>query len=429
VDARPDPTLDAAVRGQLTAQASLVRRLSEGQISNISAHLMQLHSGFDRCANRGQVNLGAAQAAGRGKAAEGAWRADGVRTPAGFGEGAAIGAAGATGTAYAASPAIASFTATAPSIAEQADGVRTPAAAGAEGAPSSDSTQDDNRCLSEALFGSGNFALWMGGSIDYGEMNGGLDTRNRFHAQGLTVGLDYQLSEHITGGFALGGGWDTTRVTGETRTQGRGRFASLYASLQPLSLISLDALLGYGSARLDNRRWESTDEVLLTGDRRGSSWFGALNASARIRAAGVDVQPFARVQYVRNVLDAYAEQGDTSLALSFEDARLGASAFASGFSLSRTFTMSAFALTPAVRVGYEHHFDSKQSQALYYSDLGADERSIVDVRASPIDTHSAELSLELSTLGRFRMGVGYSYSSGSSAFVSRAFRISAGLEL
>jgi hypothetical protein len=74
-------------------------------------------------------------------------------------------------------------------------------------------------------------------------------------------------------------------------------------------------------------------------------------------------------------------------------------------------------------------FDVTQSQSLFYSDIGPEELSTIDVQARPRSVRRGGLTLQLRSVRGIRVELGYGYATSSNSFISRTFRASASAQL
>ena len=315
---RPDPTLDAEVRGLIDAQAESTRRFAKAQIDNFQRRLEATHRGdrsFDNSL-RFQATSHCRQAE-RGVAAQPCsqptWDAD--------------------ANMQAGDPA------TQPPTARTAV--------------------------------DGDLGLWVGGAI----RSGSLDKQSQragvdFQSDGLSVGADYRASDWLALGAGLGWGRDDSDVgSNGSRSKATAYTLALYASIHPGKHFFFDTLLGYQLLSYDLRRYVTDNGELAEGGRDGSQWIASVSTGADLQRGDWQITPYARVDMARATLDAYSEAAMAPYALHYEDMDVATTTGNLGLRLEWRREMSWGQFTPQLRVEYQRDFQGRGDATLSYADI------------------------------------------------------------
>ncbi len=361
VSARPDPSSDATVAGTLSQQALSQRRFIDAQLSNVSAHLLAQHAGFDACANAGGLSLGSA--------------------------------------------------ATAPAADAVGDKPQQAAVA-----------TTDADCLSRALFDSGVVALWSAGSIDRGAIALPGANRTDLSSSGLTVGLDYRLGTQVLIGAALGGGWDRADLDAlGSSLDSANRSGEVYVQWELNRVFAASAQLGYARYSSNSVRWAAAGDAWLQGSRAGSAWFSAVALQAGLGTDRTHVDPYARVAVVNAHLSPYQEAGAAALALGYAGVQATSESFVAGIALSHDVSLRRAALlTPLVRIEEQRSAGGNPAQALYYS-AAPGTAYATRLTAFPVAVTTGEAGLELRLPAGWRCELGVTYTGGSDSYLMRSY--------
>jgi uncharacterized protein YhjY with autotransporter beta-barrel domain len=371
LDPRPDPALDPDVIGLVSAQVAATQRFASAQIDNISRHLESLHGDFNPCS----YNFGIAPPIDRA----GQNPANGYNPYAGDVTGADL----------------------APPAARPLPGRRD--------------------C---ALDWATSMAAWTAGSFQFGSMTpSGLSNSNRFYSAGLTAGLDLRLNHNVIVGAAIGYGADRTDVGSDgTRSDAASYTAIGYASVRLYDPLFLDTSLGYGSLGFDNRRWVSGDSTIVSGNRKGSYWFGAATLSLELGRDGVKFAPYVGGNYMSAKLDGYSESGASSELLTFQQSTFSATSAVAGLRGSIDMPTAFGILTPNARIEYRNTWLSAYDQSMYYSDLGSGVLSTIAQPGTKQGTTTAALGLRARTPGGLTTEIEYGVSGGTGSLLAQTLR-------
>jgi large repetitive protein len=308
VVARPDPTLDAGVRGINSAQISAASRYGMTQLGNLNARMQMLHLGHDPCSTR--IDIG-------------------------------------TNIRW-----------------ERAEGVVEKQTSDAEASGST--TDRKSGCdRAYAVWAAGNV------DFGFLQPNRNA-RRSDFRSEGLTVGADTKLGDLLVVGAALGYGHDRTDLdTFGTQSESQARSVSLYGSYRPAKALYMDAMVGYGQLSFDLHRWQADDRALLRGSRDGSHWYASLALGTVLQAQDVKLSPYARMDHVRSRLDEYAENGDSGALLSYDRMSFSEDTIALGLYAGYTVRLNAMVLEPGLRLEQRRVRSGRAEQSVTYLDAPA----------------------------------------------------------
>ena len=316
VSARPDPSLDPAVRALERAQIDAARRFVSMQSANFGRRLERLHDDTSRRPVEAAIGLSmpmscAARASAR--------------------DGAHAGCAG--------------------------DGVLALGNAQPRGS-ASDAGSD--------------WSMWFSGTLRSGDQdgrNGGV-THFDFETDGISVGAD----RRIDGALAIGGGagWahDRSALSDEgSRSIATARTVAIYASYHPGERWFLDGLFGWQSVDFDLRRRIAANGATVQGSRSGGQWFGGITFGADIRDGAWHWMPYARTDFARGRLDGYVEHGDPAFALAYDDADLDSLSADLGLRVGYRLDTRWGMFEPEARMEYQHDFRGVGATTLQYADM------------------------------------------------------------
>ena len=151
-----------------------------------------------------------------------------------------------------------------------------------------------------------------------------------------------------------------------------------YASYQPFTGWFLDAVAGYGSLSFNNQRFDSFDSSTVTGTRSGTEWFSSLTASTDFRTGAMKFSPYVRADLMSASLQSYAEQGASSLALTYAGVSFSSTAAVLGVRGTYDIPMSWGVLQPTGRLEFRHELDGGFNQSMFYTDLGAGQTYVLN---------------------------------------------------
>ncbi|MFT0519097.1 putative Ig domain-containing protein [Pseudomonas faucium] len=363
VQPRPDPTRDAEVIGLLNAQSRAAERFASTQMDNFNRRLEQLHrptcdrDSFNANVRHGRddVSLG-----GLGKALRDELEGNGKGQ-------------------------------------EQEDERRR---------QEKDSAQaTSGECREEAL------AFWTDGFVNTGSNRARGAKDNSFTTFGLSAGMDYRLSPRAVVGVGIGYGNDRTDVgEQDSRSDGDALGLAAYLSVNPLSEMYIDALLGYNRIRFDSRRYVTANpsEGYAHGSRDADQLFASLTASYEYRQGALSLAPYARVNSSYTRLDAYSERGGGIYGLSYDEQNLRNVTSFLGVRSAYDIQTGLGVLTPRVGLAWGHNFERNEDYRMRYTDQGSD-GMLYRLSPDPQDSNfmDLDLGLDLSVGRAWRVGFSY----------------------
>ncbi|OYY91301.1 MAG: hypothetical protein B7Y45_03210, partial [Sphingomonas sp. 28-66-16] len=363
VTARPDPSVDPAVRALSDAQAEATRRFAQAQIGNFMRRNEQLHHpssgrsdplGFRFNSRDGSSGFGDARfyngdlditermrwaSDGRsggidsltnpdapGGGGRGGGRRGGV--PRGPGEG-TYGAGATTGNS--------------------------PGFGAAEGGSGGRSI--------------GGLAIWTGGAIEIGTRDAtSRRTKITASTSGLSGGIDMRIGEDVTVGVGGGYGADLSEIDGGAgRVRSDTSVVAAYGSAVPIDGFFLDGVIGYGTLRFNTRRL--VGNALATGGRDGSMWFGALSAGIDRNNGPLLWSVYGHLEWLDATLGSYAETGAGRLNLRFDERNVSSLSSVIGGRLGFTQKVSFGSVSPQIRGEWQHEFNGSSLQGVDYADI------------------------------------------------------------
>jgi hypothetical protein len=359
---RPDPTLDPAVRGVNSTQASAAARFGAAQIDNVIARTRMVHLGHDPCSTR--IDIGTNIRWERTQVTDGQTRTQSAN--------------------------------------------RTEL--------KNESNRDRSRCERP-------FALWAAGHIDFGFLRpSSAPSRSDFRTSGVSLGADMKLRDGLVAGVALGYGREETEIdVGGSENQARAQSLMLYGSFEPLRSIRVDAMLGYGDLSFDARRWQAVDTVLLSGDRDGSQYHGSLALSAVWQSQGMKLAPYARCDHVRNQLDPHREPDSATATLNYGSMNVSADSIALGLYAAHSLSVGRATLEPGLRLEQRRVRIGGADQGIAYADLPQTGYALSHAAESD-DLTSAALSLLLRFRSSLSIGVDYNYTASNDTIRNETVR-------
>lgn len=323
VQARPDPTLDADVRGLANAQLESARRFAHTQIDNFQSRLERLHGNAprgrrldnqlsfatrERCVAGVQGNT-AQSCADEALQAAAPWDGDAGRhspTPGAVGEGA---------------------------------------------------TQELHS------------GAWISGSLRSGGYRGVASTSSvGFETSGVSAGYDADITQDLSLGAGLGYGRDSSDV-GQAGSRAKAEAFSIvgYASYHPGAFF-IDGLVGYQTLSYDLRRHLTQTGYFVQGDRDGKQWFGSVSVGADLLAGATQVTPYIRYDLARGNLDPYQEAGSDPWALAYGRTNVASTRGSAGVRLDFRREFDWGAVTPLLRVEYQRELEGNDSATVRYAD-------------------------------------------------------------
>lgn len=212
-------------------------------------------------------------------------------------------------------------------------------------------------------------SIWTGGYISLGDWSGTATRSNfDFATSGVSVGVDYWLSDNLVAGLGVGYGRDSTHV-GDKGTTSSAESWSLaaYGSWQPVENAYLDGLLGYGKLSFDSRRHITDAGGFAEGQRSGDQLFGSFKAGYELRSGEFYISPYGGLEMSWTRLDAFAETGGPD-ALSFQQQQSTALNSLLGVTVEYGMNLSWGTLTPSLRAEWRRNVTGTGAAFLSYAD-------------------------------------------------------------
>ena len=391
---RPDPALDAEVRGIVSAQVAATQRFAAAQTENVGQHLANLHREFNPCS----FNFGVAPPIERPQ------YGNQIYTPQPYGAqpygSQPYGNYGAL--SYAGGPVS-----------------KDPWAPPPQGFPyTPPPPKPDTTCPLQS------FAFWSAGSFQFGSANAaGTGTNNKFNTAGVTAGVDYRLNQGIIIGAALGYGADRSDIGGNgSRSDATSFSGTFYASLRPFDPLFFDFAVGYGGLSFDSRRFVTGEALTVSGTRKGSYWFGMGIASLELGWERFKFAPFVKGEFTSATLDAYTESGATAQLLTYNKMKAEFSAVGLGLRGSIDVPVSFGTLTPNAKVEYKEITQNEYNQSLYYADLGPSVSSSFGIPVNVRRTITTTLGLRARSFGGLCVDIEYGFATGNDSYKAQSVR-------
>ena len=364
--ARPDPSQDPDVRGLDAAQAEATRRLTGTQMENFSRRLEQLNSGT----GDQPVSLGLTLNSGLTRLGQ----EPDQRPPFGgrqmFGQSQVdldraelnallLSSAGDSPDRKRASPGGGSDPAYGTGFGVGSDMAVSPGA-GRRAAGQADG----------GLLPSGGPRFWTGGAITLGERDATTNqARFSVRSSGVSLGVDFPVSPRFDLGVGGGFGRESANVGRRDSSVDTSNFVGVvYGSWRPRDGVHFDAMMGYGTHRIDLRRRVSIDDSLVSGQRDGVALFGSIGVGIDKAFSGGRISSYGRVESTNAELDAYTETGSALWALSYAKRDVESLQGVLGVGFAVTHLKRDSAWTPSLRLEYRHELADGGTQNLQYAD-------------------------------------------------------------
>ena len=212
------------------------------------------------------------------------------------------------------------------------------------------------------------YNIWTAGSIVFGNQSyTGQTTHNTFSMSGVTVGIDRRFTSQFKGGLAVGLSAETTNVnTTGAYNKTRAATGSLYGSYNLGNSLFIDGQIGYGAARFTTSRTDTNANSLMSGKRPGQLMIGSFTLSSEQKAGKLRYAPYARVDFMKAVLNAYQEQGDADWTLAYNKMNISSTALVLGLRGQYDFAMDFGTLSPTLRAEYNYNLSGSAVQNLSY---------------------------------------------------------------
>lgn len=405
IEARPDPTKDATVIGTINAQVSSSYRFSKIQIDNIASHLEQVHiaskfnleNTFGIGFNVQGVNLNQLMAGNFTGFARSLNDALGTKNNLIYNQN------------Y--KPATAIYTVKSTNIAAKTSDKLIKQTLKSQTKKAKEKSEKQ-------------LAFWTSGMLNYGSLKNEGGGRSHFTTSGITLGLDYKALENLILGIATGFSTDSTRIDSYgSHSDANNISGILYVGYKPLSFVFADGLLGYGKLSFKNKRWISQSSLFVNGKRNGHNQFGSLAISGEITKGSMIISPYIRSSFISAKLNPYTEHGATNLSLSYKKMNIDVRTLALGFNGAYNYSINSGVLTPSLKIQYQHAFNTKQNQFIYYTDIGAANYYTLGTNVISQDMSSVQLGLRYTMDNSIAGEALGTLTSGSNSFRERSIKL------
>ncbi len=141
------------------------------------------------------------------------------------------------------------------------------------------------------------FAFWTAGAIQVGRIhNNNTVSATDLTTSGISVGVDYRLSQFLSIGLGFGYGVTTAEIGNNgTTTTGRNYDAVLYSSIRPTPTSFLDLVAGAGLLDFTSRRYITGGYGSASGKRTGYEFFGSVTAGVDFKTKQYTLTPYVRL--------------------------------------------------------------------------------------------------------------------------------------
>lgn len=392
VEPRPDPSLDPDVRGLAGSQVTTARRFADAQINNFQRRLETLRHGDNPSSNGVTLNVGFGRNTAeqdprvelarqlRAPELDPGVRYDPEREF--MGQNLWAGRQGANKDAAGDTPG---------------------------GAPAGLQTQSNTG----AEEGGPSVGVWTAGSIDWGRQNADGQRDQRFRTQGLTIGVDAQLTDRLIVGGGVGYGRDRSEI-GENGTLSRARSltGAVYGSWRITDAVFLDGVAGHGDLAFDSRRWTEglSDEpdAFALGERDGSVRFVSGTIGRTAGEGSLRRSLYLRMDARTIELDAFTETGAGLASLSWEALEQDSLSASVGVAWSWRIDMGERGgLSPYARLEWSRELERLDEQGVRYADWVAGPTYGVPMDAWSRDSLSLNLGAEWTLRDRLMLSAGY----------------------
>ncbi|HEY4317315.1 MAG TPA: autotransporter domain-containing protein [Herbaspirillum sp.] len=216
-------------------------------------------------------------------------------------------------------------------------------------------------------------SLWIGGTVDFGQSNAnGTQEGFRFTSSGVSMGLDYRVSDMLTLGVGTGFSRDSSDIGDNGSTnKSTAVVGSLYGSLRPTKNIFIDGVLGYGALDFDVNRYVTGDGSFATGSRKGKQFFTSISSGYEFHRGDWMLSPYGRFEMSSTRLDRYTEMATGNNALTYYEQTSHTSAGTLGLRAEGALLTRVGVWTPRMRVEYRREFSGADDAGISYADLSS----------------------------------------------------------
>ncbi|MFC7379211.1 IPT/TIG domain-containing protein [Brevundimonas sp. GCM10030266] len=391
VEARPDPSQSAEVRGVATAQVTSARRFADAQLNNFQRRLQALHDGTNDSSNGLSLNVGFGGQSDLDNDPRTALRRQlGVRD-------------------------------------EVDPGARDDRSremlgldlwAGRNAGPQASTSGGDRLGAAPLVGGAGreggsSVGFWTAGSVDWGRQDAQGQRDYRFTTQGVTAGLDVRVGDSLILGGGLGYGEDKTKIGDNgSVSEGSALTGALYASWRPAEAFYVDGVIGYADLDFDARRWAEglggQPDGYAMSERSGDVRFASAAFGRLLRGGGMTADLYARVDAREISLNGFTETGVGRAALVWDAVDQSSLSANLGAAWRWTVETRRFGrITPSARLEWSHELEDVGAQGVRYADWAASPTYLVPLDAWSRNAINLDLGAEWSLSDRMMLNLGY----------------------
>ena len=243
-----------------------------------------------------------------------------------------------------------------------------------------------------------------------------------FETGGVTLGVDYRVTDHFVLGTAFGYANTSTDLSLGGRLRSDSGKGSLYGTYYDQGFY-VNGIVGGGYGSIDTRRL--TVGGFARGDTNGTDFDALIGTGYDYHIGGWSFGPIASLRYGRVGLDGFAEEGALG-SLLFDSQSEDSLKSAIGLQISYTAQIGRIAVTPIVSAQWEHEYLTSTSSI----DAGFTSANSFTVQGPHIGRDSLLLDVGFSAQLTPRVGI-FSYYTGelgrenySVHSISGGFRVS-----
>lgn len=393
VEARPDPSQNAEVRGVATAQVTSARRFADAQLNNFQRRLQSLHDGSNGSSNGLNLNIGFGSQTDLDKDPRAALRRQlGGRNQVG------------RGTIDDRSRDMLGLDVWGDRKVES------------EAASISDDRQGAGPVSGQSgkgAEGGSTVGFWTTGSVDWGHQDAAGQRDYRFSTQGVTAGLDVRVFDRLIVGGGLGYGEDKTKIGDNgTVSKGSALTGALYASWRPAEAFYIDGVVGYADLDFNARRWTEglgdQPDGYSVSERSGDVRFGSASFGRLLRGRGVTTDLYARMDSREIALDGFTETGGGYGSLSWDKVEQRSLSVNFGAAWRWTVESRRYGrILPRARMEWSHELEDVGMQGVRYADWAASPTYLVPLDAWSRNAINIDLGAEWTLTDQLMFSLGY----------------------
>jgi len=210
--------------------------------------------------------------------------------------------------------------------------------------------------------------------------------------------------------------------TDGSRSRARGASAMAYASFGPVPGLFIDGLVGGGSLDYRSQRFLGPVGAFAEADRDGRHAFGSIAMGYEWIDGGVLLAPYARADYSRERLDAATETGPAGYALSYQSQSTSSWQGALGLRAESKRETGFGRIVPRARAEFRRAFRSTGDALITYADLAQDPPFALATDEAAKNVLLLGLGADLMLRGGLTVGIDYQVLRESSRDSSQSIR-------